>query len=366
MNFECLKEKLEYIVGKTEKVSGKNTTLPVLKCLLFLVDGKNLTVRSTNLDLGLEMSIPVKSAQSGLAAVPAGIIQNFLSNIPDGNVLKVENRGGNLSIKGGNYSTIIKLQPHEDFPVLPNMDKKNSVKIKAKDLVNGLKSVWYSCAVSSIKPELSSIYLYSQGNELVFAATDSFRLSEKRIKTEGGDEFSPILIPLRNAVDMIKVFEDLNGELELNWNQNQLAAHHDGLYLTSRIVDGNFPDYKQIIPKEFVTEAVVLKQDLADTLRLSNIFSDKFNKIRMRVSPLEKKFLFESRNDDVGEVSSNLGGALSGEDVEAGFNHRYISDCLQSIGADSVSFQFKGPHSPLVVKGVGDKSFTYLVMPMSN
>ena len=366
MNFECLKEKLEEIVGKTEKVSGKNTTLPVLKCLLFMVDGKNLTIRSTNLDLGLEMSIPVKSAQNGLAAVPAGVIQNFLSNIPNGNVLKIESKESFLSIKSGNYSTIIKLQSHEDFPVLPSVDKKNSIKIKIRDLVNGLKSVWYSCAVSSIKPELSSIYIYPQGSDLIFAATDSFRLSEKTIKTEKNNEFSPILIPFKNAVDMIKVFEGLSDELELCWNQNQLAAYYDGLYLTSRIVDGSFPDYKQIIPKEFVTEAVVLKQDLADILRLSNIFSDKFNKIKIKVSPSAKKFLFESKNDDVGEVSSNLGGALSGEDVEVGFNHKYVSDCLQSISADSVSFQFKGPHSPLVVKGVGDKSFTYLVMPMSN
>src|SRR3989344_8492181 len=191
MNFECLKEKLEDIVGKAEKISGKNTTLPVLKCLLFIVDGKNLTIRSTNLDLGLEASIPVKSAQNGLAAVPAGVIQNFLSNIPAGIILVVENRDNNLSIKSGNYSTVIKLQPHEDFPVLPSVDKKNSIKIKARDLVNGLKSVWYSCAVSSIKPELSSIYIYPQENELVFAATDSFRLSEKRIKTENLSDFSP-------------------------------------------------------------------------------------------------------------------------------------------------------------------------------
>jgi DNA polymerase-3 subunit beta len=145
----------------------------------------------------------------------------------------------------------------------------------------------------------------------------------------------------------------------------QISFKTKDIYLTSRVVDGNFPDYKQIIPKNSSTEAVVLKQDFISSLKVSNIFSDKFNQITITVKPSEKVFEIEARNADVGENTTLMNGALSGENVSANFNYKYILDCFQSITADSLNLQLNGNNRPMIIHPVGDSSFMYLVMPMN-
>jgi DNA polymerase-3 subunit beta len=139
----------------------------------------------------------------------------------------------------------------------------------------------------------------------------------------------------------------------------------DGVYLTSRVIDGVFPDYRQILPKEFKTEAVVLKQDLLSSLKLSNIFSDKFNQVNFSIKPKAKMFEISSINSDVGENKTNLDATMTGEDVELGFNFKYFLDCFQSINSDSISIKLNQSSKPMVISGVSDKSFTYLIMPMN-
>jgi len=136
--------------------------------------------------------------------------------------------------------------------------------------------------------------------------------------------------------------------------------------ITSRIIDGVFPDYRQIIPKGCTTEAVILKQDLINTLKISSVFSDSFNQVHFVLDPKKKLFSTETKNNDVGENRSELDAALSGEPIEVNFNCKYISDSFQSIDADSLSLQFNGKNKPLVIRSVsGDQSFLYLVMPMN-
>jgi DNA polymerase-3 subunit beta len=136
--------------------------------------------------------------------------------------------------------------------------------------------------------------------------------------------------------------------------------------VVSRVIDGVFPDYRQIIPKGYATEAVVLKQDLLNALKISNIFSDKFNQIHLTIDPKGKIFQIQTKNSDVGENVTNVDAALTGDKVEINFNYRYISDCFQSIDADSVSLQFGGMNRPMVIRPVsGDQTFMYLAMPMN-
>ena len=153
--------------------------------------------------------------------------------------------------------------------------------------------------------------------------------------------------------------------IEVRFSKNQIAFVFEGTYLTSRVIDGIFPDYRQIIPKEFKTEAILLKEDLVQSLKISTIFSDSFNQVSMAVSPEEKRFELTTKNSTLGENTTKIDAALSGDPAEANFNYRYVSDCLQSIDADSISVSLSGPSRPVVIRGVSDKSFTYLVMPMN-
>ena len=163
----------------------------------------------------------------------------------------------------------------------------------------------------------------------------------------------------------MKIFDDIEDELKITVQKNQIAISAPGIYLTSRIIDGIFPDYKQIIPKEATTEAVVLKQDFMSSLKIANIFADKFNQVNFEIKPKSKIFKIKSKNSDIGENTTNISSALNGEDVLTGFNYKYIYDCFQSIPEDSLNLKLNGNNHAMIITGVGDNTFKYLIMPMN-
>jgi len=365
MKIECIKEKLHNAVSKAEKIVSKNINLPVLSCLLFETKGNNLIIRSTNLDLGLEVFIPVKVEEQGKVAVPASIIGSFLNSLNDDKNIFLETIDNTLKISTQNSSAVIKTQPFEDFPTIPKIDNEKSFKIQSKDLINGIKSVFYSSSLSSVKPELSSVYIYTQEENLIFVATDSFRLAEKTIKIKKNTELNNILIPFKNASDLIKIIDNTDSEIEINSTKNQISFNFNGVYIVSRVIDGVFPDYKNILPKEVKTKVVLLKQDLINTLKISNIFSDNFNQMNVSVIKGDKNIKVKTKNNDIGENINLIEAMIEGEDIDVNFNYKYIVDCLNSINSDSISLSFDGINKPLIIRGLTDKSFTYLVMPMN-
>jgi len=365
MKAECIKDKFCSAVSKVEKITGKNMTLPILSCILIEAKGNFLILKATNLDLGIEIKVPAKIIKEGVVAVAGSILNNFLSNLAGDQNLILEEKDGNLCVLGSNNQTIIKSQQNDDFPTIPKVKDGNIYEMNSLDLVKGLKAVWYSASLSSIKPELSSVYIHTKEDGLVFVATDSFRLAEKTIKFKKNSDFEQILIPFKNVVDLLKIISDEKDSLAINSTKNQISFEYKDVYIVSRVIDGVFPDYQQIIAKEFKTEVIVLKQDLINTLKLSNVFSDTFNQINIKVSAKDKILELKTKNANIGENINKLTATVVGEDIEINFNFKYIIDCFQSIDSDSVSLSFNGLNKPMVIKGISDKSFTYLVMPMN-
>ncbi len=367
MKIECVKEKLSEAVFRTEKIASKNATLPVLKCLLFNADKGTLEIKATNLDVGVECSVPVKVQEPGKVAIIGGVLANFLSNLGDSKSVTIETIGeSGIQVSSEKTKTTIKTLNAEDFPDLPRVSDPISFKLSSTDFVNGLKSVWYSSATTSIKPELSSVKIYQQESQLVFVATDGFRLAEKKMKTKSLPEFNHILIPNKNVGEIIRLLEGIDGDIDISIDQGQIEICTDSMRIVSRTIDGVFPDYQAIIPKEFATEAKILKQDLLNSLRLTNIFSDSFNQIIFNVDTGAKNIDISSKNKDLGEHASKVESSIDGEDIQVQFNYKYLSDCLSSIKNDSVKFSFAGKQKPILVRGPEDKSFLYLMMPMNS
>jgi DNA polymerase-3 subunit beta len=365
MKIECVKEKLHIAVSKAEKIVSKNINLPVLSCLLFETKGNNLIITSNNLDLGLEISIPIKMEEPGKIAIPATVLSNFLNNLTDDKNIHLETEENVLKIYTQNSTANIKTLSFEDFPTIPKIDGGTISKMNSKDLLCGMKSVMYSASISSVKPELASVYVYAQEEGLCFVATDSFRLAEKVIQTKKPTHFNQTLIPFKNASDIVKIIDATDEEIEINATKNQISFTFGGVYLVSRVIDGNFPDYKQILPKEEKTKVIVLKQDLINSLKISNIFSDNFNQMNISAQSGEKNIHVKTKNSNIGENVNTIPASIEGESIEVNFNYKYIVDCLSSIVSDSITLSFNGINKPLVVRGTSDKTFTYLVMPMN-
>ncbi len=367
MRIECSQDKLKRAIGIAEKIAGKHMTLPVLSCLLLDTTQKNiLVIKSTNIDLGVEVNIPAKIDEPGIIAVPAQVMNSFVSGlIDDEKGVGLVTDQNNLKVVTTRSSGVIKTIPSDDFPSIPRINSNNSFLINGSDFAKGLKSVWYSSSVSSIKPELSSVCVFCDGDFVVFVATDSFRLAEKKVKIKKSKEFGQILIPFKNISEIIRVLEEINDDVEVNLDKNQISFSYNGIYLISRVIDGAFPDYKQIIPKSNTTEVVILKQDLINSLKLSNIFSDKFNQVNFKVDINSKKCEIRTKNNDIGENVTVLDCVINGESLEINFNYKYIIDCFQSIDSDSVTLYFNGLNKPMIISPVSDISFKYLVMPMN-
>lgn len=364
MKIECDIEKLKDGVVATERVTGKNLTLPVLSSILIIASGKTLKLRSTNLSLGLEVEIPAKIEKEGVVAVNGNTLAHTLSNIFEKGTAILEDSNGNLGIKTKKSKIKLKGQPHDDFPTIPTVSGK-TLEIEARKFVEGMKSVYYSSSPSDIKPEISSVYIYSDDDNLTFVSTDSFRLAEKKIRARGLGEIKGILIPFKNVGEIMRTLGDKNSVVKISFNKNQISFSMENIYLTSRVIDGNFPDYRQIIPKESKTKAVLLKEDMLNALKLSNIFSDKFNQVNLRFAPKERSLELTSASANVGENKTVLEAALEGEAVELGFNYRYFLDCFQSLNTDSLEIKLNGEAAPMIIRPVSDSSFTYLIMPMN-
>lgn len=363
LNFQKLKDSILMI----DRIAGKHLTLPVLSCILIEVKNNLAVFKATNLDIGIEVAVPVKSDEDGVIAVPSHVISSFVSQISgDNHMVVLETVSGNLHIKTSKSKGVIKTVTPDDFPSIPHVVDGQKFIIPADMFVKGLKSVWYSSSVSSIKPELSSVYVYMDGDNLVFVATDSFRLAEKRVKPPVSAKLSDILIPFKNIPDIMRILENIGDNAEVEISKNLISFNARDIYLVSRLIDGVFPDYRQIIPKGYSTEAIMLKQDLMNALKISNIFSDKFNQVHITADPKGKIFEIQTKNSDVGENKTAVDAALTGDTVEINFNFKYIVDCFQSIDADSVSLQLSGMNRPMVIRPVsGDQSFMYLAMPMN-
>lgn len=364
MKVECDVEKIKYAINQTERITSKNLTLPVLNSILIIASKKSLKFRSMNLSIGVEVEIPAKIEKEGILAITGSVLSQTFSNIFQKDSILIEGEEGNLIIKTKRNKIKLKGQPFEDFPTIPSVEG-SFFEIDAKKFTNGIKSVYYSASPSDIKPEISSVCIYSDDNDLVFVSTDSFRLAEKKIKVKINEDINKILIPFKNIGEIIRIFSEINGNLKIFYNKNQISITYNDIYLTSRVIDGAFPDYRQIIPKTNNTEVIVLKQDLLNALKLSNIFTDKFNQVNLNINPKEKLFEVFSFSSDVGENKTALDASIKGDNIELSFNYKYFFDCFSSINTDSLSIKINEPTKPIIINPVGDNSFTYLIMPIN-
>jgi len=367
MKIELQTQKLKNLTSLIERVAGRHATLPVLSCVCIEMKKNVAVFKTTNLDIGFEVSLPVKSTGEGIVAVPAHVFSSFISQLSEhDSITTLEVVSGNLLVATAKSQGLIKTVSAEDFPTIPRITDGQEFSLPAELLVKGFKSVWYSASISNIKPELSSVYVYRDGDNIVFAATDSFRLAEKRVKAPASFKLNEVLIPFKNVVDIIRLLESIEGAVKVKVSKNLISFEDGSTYAVSRVIDGIFPDYRQIIPKGFVSEVIVLKQDILNSLKISNIFSDKFNQVHVTVDPKKKLFEIQTKNSDIGENKTTIDAAVSGERIEINFNYKYISDCFQSIDADSVSLQLSGLNKPMLIKPVsGDQTFMYVVMPMN-
>ncbi|KKW19519.1 MAG: polymerase III subunit beta protein, partial [Parcubacteria group bacterium GW2011_GWA2_51_10] len=289
MRLTTTKEKILQAVTVAERITGKKESLPILSCILFDAS-EHLAARATNLEAGIEIIIPADIEERGAVAVPAGILSQTLRALQS-EKLTLKTDGGNLLIESRGTKTLIKAIPHEEFPKLSLTREKKSVVVARELFLGGLQAVSYAASLSMIRPELGSIYVSVKSADIVFAATDSFRLAEKKVKGIGSEDYGEILIPLKHAVELSHILEHIPEEtIELSAAESELKISTGAVRYVSRVIDGSFPNYQEIIPRTFVIEATLLKNDFAEALRKARVFSGSDMHVGLHLYPARKIF----------------------------------------------------------------------------
>ncbi len=365
MKISTTKEQLLYGISLAEKVTGKKESLPVLSSILLEAKNGHLILRSTNLEAGIEIIIPASIENDGVVAVAASVISQTVRSV-NSDIITLQDNEGNLLLKSKGSQNIIKAIPHEEFPSFIGKSTTRGFMISREHFLNALQSVLYAASPSMIRPELGSVSVVIEEGDIIAVATDSFRLAEKKNTHATKNKSGELLIPLKHANELVYVLERISAdEVEIGVEDVQCVVSGGGVRFVSRLIEGQFPNYKEIIPRSFTTKATILKTDFVEVLRKARIFSGNDQHIGFHIYPKRKIFSAIARSAEIGEMSDIIDAAVSGEDLDINFHIGYLADCLSSIRSDSLTLDFAGTGKPLVIHGASDQAFMYLVMPLN-
>ena len=376
MHIICLQENLKHALNITERIIGRNLTLPILNNLLLSIEDNNkLKISSTNLEIGISCWVTGKIQEKGSITIPARLINEFVNNLPNKKInLKVKNK--QLELKCEKFKANFKGLSADDFPIIPKIKEKPLIKIKGSILKNSFSQVVDISALSESRPEISGIYMEFNKNSIKLAATDSFRLAEKNIEINSNSllkeiKGQSIIIPQRTIQEIIRILgeKDLSSkqdqEVKIILSSNQILFDLGNTQIISRLIDGQYPNYQQIIPDKLQNQVVINRAELINNIKIASLFSGKINDIKILINP--KKSLLEilSKDVDIGENKSQIKAQIEGDDkLEMNFNYRYLLDGLNNIFSDKVVLGLNNSASPVVIRPVGDMSYIYVVMPI--
>lgn len=345
------------------KISTKSVTLPVLQCVRIEAKAGLITIEATNLEITISIPVTGTITEEGVVAVPSQTLLQSVQFITERDVtLRTEDQV--LQIETSNSNTSIKTFPADEFPTIHKIHGEE-LSLNTRSFAFGIKSVAFAASLTSIKPELGSVFIQQKKeHSLTMVATDSFRLMEKTIPQKGLILDQSFMVPSKNALELARVCDVLSEEAKLVVNENQCAlSFPGGVYVSSRLVTGSFPDYVQIIPKEFVSHVTVLKDDLLRSFKKTNIFLNKFRQVSLTITP--HNLTIASNNNEIGHTTDTIRAEVEGEELTLNFNQQYVMDPLSHIQDDSIKLSFAGIGRAVIIEGHSDKSLRYLVMPMN-
>lgn len=375
MNIACLQENLKENLDNALRIIKYNSTLPILNNFLLATDKGRLKISSTDLEIGFTSWVSSKILKDGSITVPAQLLSQFVNNLPNKNInLEVKDR--KLYLNCDNIKASINGLNSDDFPIIPKIKNISALTINSKILKEALSNVINSAAISNSRPEISSIYLKIEPDQIKFITTDSFRLAHKTLFLTSEDlknkikiDYSKaqnIIIPLRTAGEILRILGDKNIDVSINIDQNQILFNFGDTHLISRLIEGNYPDYEAIIPKLFETKCYLLKKDLEEAVKLSGCFSSRLNEVALKTNNNKSYLEVFSNNNEIGSHQTKINSEIKGEDINVVFNWRYLLDGLKNINNEEIALEFNGDQKPAVIRPVKNADFFYILMPIKN
>lgn len=374
MKLSILKENFLAGLNVVSRATSKSITLPILNNILLSTEKNFLKLSATDLELGIKYWTLSKVEKEGSITIPAKFLINLISFVSDQKI-NLEVKNNVLHVEGKNYKNQIKGLKPEEFPIIPEIKNDKFLEIDVQELKEGLSQIVDTASPSQTRPEISGIYFSLSKNLIEMVTTDSFRLAEKKLNLS---KFSPdqsfSLIVLQKTIrELINIFGERPEKLKVYFSPNQIMFEskmtefsHPQIQITSRLIEGEYPNYKEIIPKDFKTQLILQKQEFLSQIKTASLFSGKVNEINLKINPEQEIIEISAQDQDLGQSKSQIKGKIKGEKIDISFNYRFLIGGLSNIKSKEVIFELNGEEGPGVLKPTGDASFIYVVMPIKS
>jgi DNA polymerase III subunit beta len=363
MDLQVTQENLSHALNTVARVAGSRSTLPILSNVLIKIEDNRLSISATNLDIAINEYVGAKINKPGSLTVPARLMQDFVGNLPSGTI-HIKQEDHKLHISADNYDSTINGIAADEFPVMPQIQNGKQWSIAANEFKKALQQVVFAASSDEARPVLTGVYIHCQDGNMYVAATDSYRLAEKLVGKNKED--ISILVPATAIQDLLRVVGDKTENIDVTHDEQQVLFKVDNTELVARLIEGNYPDYQKLIPKNFAVEAKVAHDELINVVKVSSLFArETAGSVTAKVDEAEKTISIRSVASQVGENTATANANAKGEG-DITLNSRYLLDGLQALNGKEVSVSFNGKLDPVVLKSTDENNYLHIVMPLKS
>jgi DNA polymerase-3 subunit beta len=363
MKVTCAREELAEKLQIAGRGVSTRTSVQILAGVLLRARDGQLSLAATDMEISLRVSLGAQVEDEGSVVVPGRLLVDIVRLLPAGEVtIAHKAEEGVVEVVCGSASYRLHTYAAEDFPRLPEIDDATAFAVDKDAFVDTIARVSRSASRDESRPVLTGVLVRFAGDKLVMAATDSYRLSVKETALEGPGREIEAIVPARALGELVRIAQAGGpGTLQVGVQENQVVFGVDGVWLTARRIDGQFPNYKQLLPETFEAEVTMPREELLDVVRRTSVMAQRKSPLRLRFE--EGELTVSAQTQDVGEAHESLPISYSGEPLEIGFNAEFLRDGLESVNDDTVRVKLISPLRPGLIHGEAD-DFLYLIMPI--
>ena len=368
MKLSVMQENLARGLSVVSRAVSNRSTLPVLANVLLKTEDAGLKLTATNLEIGITYWVPGKIESDGATTVPARLLTDLVSSLPAGDRVDLTLQSGDtLHLKCGRFETHIKGIDADEFPAIGAAGERPTTRVAQNVLRRALAETTFAAASDEARPILTGVLARFEGDQLTLAAADNYRIAVKTIAILDPVPETSVVIPARALNELARILADVDDPVEilLASGKNQIQFHLDGVDLVSRLIDGQFPNYQQVVPTSHTTRAVLDREELLRAVRPAALIAhESANIVKLQVSSNGEPGITVSANAEVGDHVGQVEASVDGDGTTIAFNARYLADVLTNVSADQFGLELNGPLSPGVFKPVGDERYVHVVMPV--
>ena len=368
MKLSVMQENLARGLSVVSRAVSNRSTLPVLANVLLKTEDAGLKLTATNLEIGITYWVPGKIESDGATTVPAKLLTDLVNSLPAGDRVDLDLQAGDvLHLTCGRFETHIKGIDADEFPAIGAAGERPTTRIAQNVLRQALAETAFAAASDEARPILTGVLARFEGDQLTLAAADNYRIAVKTIPILDAVPETSVVIPARALNELARILADVDEPVEvvLAGGRNQILFHLDGIDLVSRLIDGQFPNYQQVVPQSHTTRAVLDREELLRAVRPAALIAhESANIVKLQVSADGESGITVSANAEVGDHVGQVEAAVEGDGTTIAFNARYLADVLTNVAADQFALELNGPLSPGVFKPIGDDRYIHVVMPV--